>query len=444
VAIDRDGRILCEVGGIDFKRNQFNVVTSGYRQPGSSFKPFCYATAFATGAISINDSISNSRFVREMPGAKPWIPKNSNGKYGGNVSVPTAFKFSMNVPMARVGEKTGENTILAFCRSNFGFTSPYLQAVPAMVLGSGEVTPLEMAQAYSTFMLRGNRVKPYCITRVVGPDGSVLKLYQPEVTVNALDQNVADEIDALMRLVVQSGTGTRAGVVPNARGKTGTTSDNKDAWFCGYADGVVGIGWIANEVIREGKPPIYLPMSSRTFGGTVTVEFWAKVMKYAQKRFGKQMERPSMSAIMREHNSSSRIDDTPSDIPPIDQQPPPDEEPPAASTPPKEPINLPGQPATDPGQSTTGGTDPGTLPPVGPGTTPPGQTDPKSSPPTKPPTRPPSRPPADPPREEFVEVEICADTGMRASIYCPETVTRRFAKGQEPRRRCPRHGGSPR
>ena len=305
VAIDRDGRILCEVGGLDFDKNQFNVVTSGYRQPGSAFKPFAYATAFATGALNINDSISNARYVREMPGgAKPWTPKNSNGQYGGNVSVSSAFKFSMNVPMARVGEKTGENTILAFCRSNFGFTSPYLQAVPAMVLGSGEVTPLEMAQGYSTFMLRGSRVKPYCITRVVGPDGSVLKVYQSEVTVNALDQQVADEIDALMRMVITSGTGTRAGSVPNARGKTGTTSENKDAWFCGYADGIIGIGWIANEV-RENGRPVYRPMGGRVYGGTVTVDFWTKVMTYAQKRFGKQMERPSMSAILRNSRAGS-------------------------------------------------------------------------------------------------------------------------------------------
>ncbi|MBC8064127.1 MAG: transglycosylase domain-containing protein, partial [Chlorobia bacterium] len=141
VAMDRDGRILCEVGGLNFKKNQFNVVTDGYRQPGSSFKPFIYATAFSTGAVSINDSVSNEKFSWPMPGAKPWTPKNSSGRYGGTPSVSTAFKMSMNVPMARVMEKTGPNTALAFCRSNFGFTSPHLLAVPALCLGSGEVTP---------------------------------------------------------------------------------------------------------------------------------------------------------------------------------------------------------------------------------------------------------------------------------------------------------------
>ncbi|MBC8065640.1 MAG: hypothetical protein H7Y17_12485, partial [Chlorobia bacterium] len=284
--------------------------------------------------------------------------------------------------------------------------------------------PLEMAQAYSTFMLRGNRAKPYCISRVVGPDGTVLRLYQPEITSNALDQRVADEIDALMRMVVTSGTGKRAGGVPNARGKTGTTSDNKDAWFCGYADGVVGIGWIANEVPREGKSPIYLPMSSRTFGGTVTVEFWAKVMKYAQKRFGKQMERPSMSSIFRNGQPVEDIGpgDIPEDTPPVED--PPEEDPIS------DPVVLPGEPVPNPGQTTgtTGTQDPGQIPPVGPG--------------TAPPVGPGIRPPVDPPREEgLVEVDVCADTGMRSSIYCPETVTRRFARGQEPRRRCTKHGG---
>lgn len=423
VAMDRDGRVLAEVGGLNFKKNQFNVVTDGYRQPGSSFKPFIYSAALATGAIGINDSISNEKLVWEMPGAKPWIPKNSSGRYGGHPSVPTAFKMSMNVPMARVMQRTGPNTALAYCRSNFGFTSPYLEPVPALCLGSGEVTPLEMAQAYSTFMLRGNRVKPYVITRVVGPDGSILRVYQPEVTLNALDQRVADEIDAMMRLVVTSGTGTRASSVPNARGKTGTTSDNKDAWFCGYADGVVGIGWIANEVPREGRSPIYQPMSSRIFGGTVTIEFWAKAMKYAQKRYGKEMERPSMSSIMRSGSRTENQDSAPADIP--DDTPSPDEpvEPPILT-----PSDLPGQPATGPGTSTAGD----------PGATPPGTTPPTNDPP---PVRPPSRN-TDPPRDERLEeVEICADTGMRSSIYCPETVTRRFARGQEPRRRCTTHGG---
>lgn len=425
VAMDRDGRILCEVGGLDFNKNQYNVVTDGYRQPGSSFKPFIYSAAFATGAIGINDSISNEKFVWHMPGGRDWVPKNS-GHTGGTVSVSTAFKMSMNIPMARVMERTGPNTALAFARTNFGFTSKYLEAVPALCLGSGEVTPLEMAQAYSTFMLRGNRVRPYCIARVVGPDGTVLRIYQPEVTVNALDQNVADQIDALMQLVVQSGTGTRARGVPDARGKTGTTSDNKDAWFCGYADGVVGIGWIANETKENGRP-VYRPMSRSVFGGTVTVEFWAKVMKYAQKRFGKQMERPSMSSILRSSRPAEDInpDDIPEDIP-TDVQPPVE--------PPKDPMKLPGQPATDPSQ-TTGGD--GAAP------TKPGQETPPST--TPPATKPPVKPPADPPRDEgMIDVEICADTGMRASIYCPETVTRRFVRGQEPRKRCTKHGGQPR
>jgi penicillin-binding protein 1A len=430
VAMDRDGRVLCEVGGIDFDKNQFNVVTDGYRQPGSAFKPFVYSAAFATGAISVNDYLSNERFVWPMPGAEPWIPKNSGGRYGGTVSVQTAFKMSMNVPMVRVMEKVGPNTALAFARTNFGFKSPHLEAVPALCLGSGEVTPLEMAQAYSTFMLRGNRVKPYCISRVVAPDGNILKLYQPEVTVNALDQHVADDIDALMRAVITSGTGTRAGIVPNARGKTGTTSDNKDAWFCGYADGVVGVGWIANEVARKGTSPIYKPMASRIYGGTVTVEFWAKVMKYAQKRFGKQMERPSTSSILSggQSNTNSEPQDQdpdPDDFPPMDNVPPVEPDPPA-----KLPDQLPGRPTETTTGSTTGttGDPPGTR-----------GTEDRNPPPKTDPRR---RPPVEPPRDEGVaEAEICADTGMRASIYCPETVTRRFARGQEPKRRCSLHGG---
>jgi penicillin-binding protein 1A len=447
VAIDRDGKILCEVGGLDFDRNQFNVVTDGYRQPGSSFKPFVYSTAFATGAVSVNDSVSNERFVWPQPGGKPWIPKNSGGHYGGTVSIPTAFKLSMNVPMARVMEKTGPSTVVAYCRSSFGFTSPNITPVPALCLGAGEVTPLEMAQGYSVFMLRGARAKPYCITRIVGPDGQVVKYYQPEITPNALDPNVTDTIDALMRSVVTSGTGTRAGSVPDARGKTGTTSENKDAWFCGYADGVVGIGWIANEVQRKGTSPIYLPMSSRVFGGTVTVEFWTKVMKYAQKRFGHQMgERPSLAEIQgHSSRSSGNVGDETGPVP--DDTPIPADDLPPIKPGPGDPQNGTTPPITGPDPTHGPPVPPGTDPGIGPGAGVPGdggtKTVPDRLPPTGPGTRPPNKPAEEPRQDDMIDVEVCADTGMRASIYCPETVTRRFVRGQQPKRRCTKHGGHP-
>jgi len=424
IAMDSGGKVLCEVGGVDFNRNQYNVVKDGQRQPGSSFKPFVYATAFATGAVSINDSISNERFTWDIPGSsRGWTVHNSNNKYGGMVSIPTAFKWSMNVPAARVMEKTGPNNVLAYCRNQFGFTSDKLVGNPSMCLGAEEVSPLEMAQAYSVFMLRGNRAKPYVITRIVGPDGTDVQPNGegPSIVPSGLDPNVTDQIDALMRSVVVSGTGTRAGIVPDARGKTGTTSDNKDAWFCGYTDGIVGIGWVANEVLRPGKTTLSLPMGRSVFGGKVTVEFWAQIMKYAQKRFGRPMERPSMASILGSSRPSENApEDTPTDLPI-----PPDND---GADPAQDPTMGPraGNPPT---------TDPGTghdLPP----TVPPPTTDPDKTPPVKPPT--------DPPREreeDMVSVDVCAETGMRASIYCPETVTRKFPKGKEPKKRCTKHGG---
>jgi len=427
VAMDGEGKILCEVGGVDFKRNQYNVVKDGLRQPGSSFKPFVYATAFATGAVSVNDMISNEPFTWEIPGSAPWRPRN-DGHTGGSVSVQTAFKLSINIPAARVMEKTGPNTVLAYCRSTFGFTSPRLVGRPSMCLGAEEVSPLEMAQAYSVFMLRGNRAKPYCITRIVGPDGAVVAEYEPQITKNVLDPNVTDQIDALMRSVITSGTGTRAGVVPDARGKTGTTSENKDAWFCGYTDGIVGIGWVANEIPRKGRPASYEPMASSVFGGKVTVYCWAKIMKYAQAHFGHPIDRPSMRDII-DAAPSKEVGPDPNDIP-LDQDGNP-----IVPTNGKAPTPVTGNPGDVP-PPTTGGTDPGKGPDTGPPSTLPPTTNPNSKPPVK--------PPADPPKEDendYVTVEVCADTGMRASIYCPETVTRKFRRGTEPRKRCTKHGG---
>jgi len=427
VAINSEGKILCEVGGVDFDKNQYNVVTSGLRQPGSSFKPFVYATAFSTGALAINGTVSNERFTWEIPGSKGWTPRNSNSKSGGIVSVQSAFKFSMNIPAAHVMQMTGPQNVLSYVKSNFGFTSPRLVGRPSMCLGAEEVSPLEMARAYSVFMLRGDRAEPYCIDRIVKPNGEPI-LNRPVITKGVLDANVSDQIDALMRAVVTSGTGTRASIVPNARGKTGTTSDNRDAWFCGYADGIVGIGWVANEVRRPGRPAGYLPMGSSVFGGKVTVEFWAQIMKYAQKEFGHETDRPSLSRIM----ATFRRDEPKPDEHPDD---PTDQIDPMVPTPDQIPIEDPGQPgtlpATDPANGN--GTDPqGTTPPV---------SDPK--PPVTTPNKPKSNPPVDQNTNEkdMVEVEICADTGMRASIYCPETVTRKFPKGKEPQKRCTKHGG---
>ncbi len=398
LVINRRGEILAMVGGVDYDRNQYNMTTQGRRQPGSSFKPFVYATAFETGAWSPTKGVSNARltYPPAFPGAKPWTVHNSSEKYGGHVSIRTAFAFSYNVCAVRVMEATGASRVASFAATNFGFESK-LDPVLPLALGATAVSPLEMARGYSVFMLGGDRVEPRLITRVIGPDKEVLRSFQPEYTRNVLSAGVAEQMDYLMRSVVTSGTGTAAKSVANARGKTGTTSDNRDAWFCGYTDELLGIGWVANEQ-REGDRWLYPPMHPRAFGGTVTVKMWAPIMAGCQKILGEE------SREFETPRWSGGWDDEPADVRPPENDviEPPDEEPPV-----REEDLI--------------------QPPV--------------TPPLTPPATGETRPATEPRNEsEYVYVEVCAESGRQAGFYCSPTLRKRFLASEAPTTVCRLHG----
>lgn len=405
--MDADGRILAMAGGADFETNQYNVISQGRRQPGSAFKPFVYAAALSTGALGPNDSISNEPHYLDDPvrGRRLW-PKNANGKYGGSVSVRSALSRSLNVPAVRVCELVGPDTAASYARDVFGFKSA-IDPVPALVLGSSAVSPLEMAQGYSVFMLQGDRAKPFGVLRVIGPTGAVLRAWSPQIQRHVLDEQVADWMDGFLRAVVTGGTATAASSVPNSRGKTGTTSEHRDAWFCGYTNSLVGIGWVASQRL-EGKTWVYDPMNS-VFGGRVTVQIWTGVMREAvrlreadEKRLSRRISVPAPSAP----------EAVPAD-PAIDNVAGGDGIPPIEIPPDMAPATGAGDRPTEPRSGT-------------------GEPDGRETPAPKPPGAGPER--------EAIAVEVCADTGLRATAYCPETVTRSFSRREIPSGRCPVHG----
>lgn len=414
VLLDKVGQIKAMAGGVDYDRNQYNMVTQGRRQPGSSFKPFVYATAFQLDAWRPGKAVSNARltYPPAFPGAKPWVVHNSSNRYGGMVSVQSAIANSYNVCAVRVMEETGATRVSDFCHTNFGFTSQ-LDPVLPLALGATAVSPIEMARGYSVFMLGGDRFEPYMITRVIGPDGRVVKAFQPEYVRNVLAPHVAAWMDYLLRSVVTSGTGHRAKSVINARGKTGTTSDNRDAWFCGYSDELMGIGWVANEQRGPGDPPrwTYPPMASSAFGGTITVTMWAPIVGECQKLM---KERPR--DFDAPEGIRSRSYDPPQE--PVDEPfpevvTPLDEIAPGSGTgvvvpPPSEPVE---KPTRDPVRE-----------------------------PTAAPTSPPDRRTERPANTNYVYYEICAASGKQANFYCPETVRRRYPEGQGPPGVCTVHG----
>lgn len=409
VLMDDTGKILAMQGGVDYDRNQFNMVTQGLgRQPGSSMKPFIYSAALSTGAIAPGDRISNEPFDL----IKGWNPGNSGGRTGGSFPISTAIAQSHNLPAIWVTYKVGPEVAAKYCRDVFGFS--HVEPVMSMALGTNDTTPLELAEGYSVFMTGGDRVIPRPILRIVGPDGQTYKSYKPQILKFQLDAGVATLMDGYLEGVVQrGGTGYKAAVIPDARGKTGTTQDNKDAWFAGYTNNMVGIGWVGNEQWDEkGKKWVYRPMNSRTFGGTVTVNIWTRVLKVAQAKYGRG-EKVAGTPLGRDIGLDVQ-----------NRRPERDEEP--EQTPVTDP-NAGAIPPTEPEQTKTREEE--RQRPPDENTTPP-KTEER-------PRRNEERPP--PVQEDMVSTEVCADTGMKATIYCPETVTKQFSRGQSPRRWCRKH-----
>lgn len=419
LVMDDEGRVLAMVGGVDFARNEYNVIVQGRRQPGSSFKPFVYAAALSSGAIGPRDRISNAKFTWTDPSSgKVWAPKNSGGGYGGSYSLRDAVAWSKNVPAVRVAEAATPQLVATYARDLFGFTTP-IDPVLSIALGTSAVSPLEMAQAYSVFQLNGSRSTPFGVTRVIGPDGKVVKVYGPSIRTNSLDPAVAAQVDSYLRAVVTGGTGRRASNIEDARGKTGTTQDNRDAWFCGYTNNLVCISWVASERYDpKHRPPWFYEPMPRVFGGTYTIELWRDVMEDAQKLYGRgtEIERQLMDSsdsriTVRSREEEESVDDVN-----------PDNE------------DVPGAPSADEAQ----------LPSQDPADHPigvPSQTPVASPPADDPPTDPEPDEPTEPPSEETTSFEICAETSLKATIYCPETVTRKFKRDQEPKRWCRLHGG---
>ena len=268
-----NGAILALAGGFDYAANKFNHVTQAWRQPGSSFKPFIYSAALEKGftpATVLNDA----PFVIDpaKTGGQLWEPHNYDNKYEGPMRLRTALMKSKNMVSIRLLQAIGTGYAQDYIQ-RFGFDPRMHPAYLTMALGAGSVTPLQMAAAYSIFANGGSRVKPWFIARVEDDRGHPLYVAKPETAgVDAervIDQRNAFIMTTLMRDVVRHGTGVRAMALGRGdlAGKTGTTNDHVDAWFCGFQSRVVAVAWIgfdtpaslgSNETGSEAALPMWM------------------------------------------------------------------------------------------------------------------------------------------------------------------------------------------
>jgi penicillin-binding protein 1A len=246
-----DGAIRALVGGFDFNRSKFNHVTQAWRQPGSSFKPFIYSAAMEKGFNPASVVADEPLVVSaEETGSQAWEPKNYDGKYEGPMTLRTALAKSKNMVSIRLLQSIGTHYAQDYI-GKFGFDPdkhpPYL----TMALGAGAVTPWQQLAAYSIFANGGYRISPYIVRQIIDDKGNVLAQFEPPVagdeSLRAIDSRNAYLLDSMMRDVTIRGTAARAAVVLkryDLAGKTGTTNDYVDAWFCGYQPTLVGIAWI--------------------------------------------------------------------------------------------------------------------------------------------------------------------------------------------------------
>ncbi len=270
VSIDGEGRVRAYVGGTDYLQSQFDRATMARRQAGSAFKPFVYLTAMEAGRTP------ETPVVDEPIKIGNWEPHNYTNRYLGPITLAEALKESVNTVAARLANEVGTANVAATAH-RLGITSP-IQLDPSMALGAVEVSPLEMAQAYAPFSNGGYLARAYAIERIRTASGRVLYDHgvdrPPRQSVIA--QPALAYMVTMMRGVVQGGTGGRANVPGyDIAGKTGTTSDYRDAWFVGYTGGFVTVVWLG----KDDNSPM-----RRVTGGAAPAEIWKAYMTAALPR----------------------------------------------------------------------------------------------------------------------------------------------------------------
>jgi penicillin-binding protein 1A len=315
-----DGAIEALVGGFDFKKSKFNRVVQAMRQPGSNFKPFIYSAALAHG-FTASKFVNDAPIVFDAPGLESaWRPENYSGKYYGPTPLRKALAHSRNLVSIRLLRSIGVQGALDHV-ARFGFDVSRLPNNLSLSLGSGEVTPLELVSGYAIIANGGYQVEPYFIERIETEDGDLVMQAEParvcsdclEVEIDEDDNEPLDiaalirdaqrppgrpaprTVDAgnvwimnsMMRDVIKLGTGRRALQLKrnDLAGKTGTTNEQKDAWFSGFNGDIATTVWVGFDTST--------PLGRRETGASAALPMWIDYMRTALSDMPEStMERP--------------------------------------------------------------------------------------------------------------------------------------------------------
>ena len=283
VAIDpQSGAIRALIGGFDFNRSKFNHVTQAWRQPGSSFKPFIYSASlekgYTPGSVVADEPIV---IPASQTGSQAWEPHNYDGKYEGPMKLRTALAKSKNMVSIRILQAIGPSYAQDYA-ARFGFDPakhpPYL----TMALGAGSVTPWQMVTAYSVFANGGFKVNPFVVREIRDEKNQVIaqsaETEAGDESIRVIDPRNAFMMDSMLRDVTIYGTAAKASVIlkrQDLAGKTGTTNEYVDAWFCGYQMTVSGCAWIGFDQPKK--------LGDRETGGAAALPIWIGYMNRALK-----------------------------------------------------------------------------------------------------------------------------------------------------------------
>ncbi|WP_257455447.1 penicillin-binding protein 1A [Archangium lipolyticum] len=275
VVIDpRNRNVVALVGGYDFKLSPFNRATQARRQPGSSFKPFLYGAALGSGRYTPISTVNDApEAIRDPYTGKTWKPQNYDRTFEGPMTLREALTKSKNTVSVRLIEAITPAAAIDFAR-RAGIRSPLPENL-TLALGTGEVSVLEAANAYATLQANGRYAEPLMLLKVTNAQGKVLEEHQPAFE-ETLPPAVAYLTTSLMRSVVEEGT-ARAVTELNrpAAGKTGTASENRDAWFSGFTADWVASAWVGFDD--------HSPLGSSETGGRAPLPIWLEFMRAAHQ-----------------------------------------------------------------------------------------------------------------------------------------------------------------